>query len=476
MVARGDRCIEGTHYSDVFAPVVHFTTARTFLSMCCQRGWSVQQMDVSTAFVNADLDRDDIYFELPPGGLPGVPDVDSSGRRMVLHARRALYGLPQSPRLWSQRLHHWLLQEGFTRCRKDPCYYIKRSGGREVHLLVYVDDLAFAGNCPDMISDLRARLNADFKMTDMGQMSWFLGCEIVQDLGAGVTTLHQAKYIRDVVSRFEGTELGVIPCFSTPSSGAKLPGIADRPLDPTAANRDYFWRPLYRPIVGCLLYASVSTRPEIANEVRCLTQHLSNPGPAHWALAVRVLGYLKHDPSHGIRYTRSDDPALANRLFLFTDATWADCEDTRKSTTGIVLHLNGGPTSWKSKRQPIIAQSSCESEIIAATYGANEACFVRELLAEIGLPSHTIRAYEDNTSTRQLANDPGKLRNRSKHFELRFMVVQDLVQRAIVSMVYVPTKYQLADLLTKSTTAATFSRIMPMLTGYARFDHSRYSS
>ena len=81
-------------------------------------------------------------------------------------------------------------------------------------MLVYVDDLAFAGDCPEMISDLRARLNADFKMTDMGQMSWFLGCEVVQDLDAGVTTLHQAKYIRDVLARFEGTELGdlVGPC------------------------------------------------------------------------------------------------------------------------------------------------------------------------------------------------------------------------------------------------------------------------
>ena len=74
---------------------------------------------------------------------------------------------------------------------------------------------------------------------------------------------------------------------------------------------------------------------------------------------------------------------------------------------------------------------------------------MRELLTEIGLPPHPIRAYEDNTSTRQLANDPGKLRNRSKHFELRFMAVQELVQRALISMVYVPTKYQLADLLTK---------------------------
>ena len=189
-----------------------------------------------------------------------------------------------------------------------------------------------------------------------------------------------------------------------------------------------------------------------------------------------MLGYLKHDPLHGIRYTRDGDPALQNRLFLFTDATWADCEDSRKSTTGMVLQLNGGPVSWKSKRQPIIAQSSCESEIIAATYGANEACFVRELLVEIGLPPHVVRAYEDNTSAKQLADDPGKLRNRSKHFELRFMVIQELVQRSIVSMCYVPTKYQLADLLTKSTSPSTFARLMPMVTGYTRFDHSRYSS
>ena len=65
LVARGDRCAAGVHYTETFAPVVHFTSARTFLSTCCQNGWEIHQMDVNTAFVNSDLDRDNVFFNLP---------------------------------------------------------------------------------------------------------------------------------------------------------------------------------------------------------------------------------------------------------------------------------------------------------------------------------------------------------------------------------------------------------------------------
>ena len=101
---------------------------------------------------------------------------------------------------------------------------------------------------------------------------------------------------------------------------------------------------------------------------------------------------------------------------------------------------------WKSKKQPIIAQSSCESEIIAATYGANEAVFVKQLLEEIGVDTPSIRVYEDNTGATAIANNPGKLRQRSRHFELRFLKVQEYVTRRICNMVQVPTSYQLADM------------------------------
>jgi len=104
LVARGDRCAEGVHYSETFAPVVHFTSARSFLSTCCQEGWEIHQMDVNTAFVNSDLDRDNVFFNLPDGYAVHDDTGNDISSEYVLHGKRALYGLPQAPRLWNNRL------------------------------------------------------------------------------------------------------------------------------------------------------------------------------------------------------------------------------------------------------------------------------------------------------------------------------------------------------------------------------------
>ena len=123
-------------------------------------------MDVSTAFINADLDRDDVYFNLPPG--PSIPEFTSpDGTPMVIHAKRALYGMPQAPRLWNRRLTDWLNSQGFVASSKDPCLFIaKYDNGDEIHLICYVDDIAFAGNNPDAIAKFKAELSAEFKMSD----------------------------------------------------------------------------------------------------------------------------------------------------------------------------------------------------------------------------------------------------------------------------------------------------------------------
>ena len=119
LVARGDRCEQGVHYTDTHAPVVHFTTTRTFLSTCCARGWEVAQMDVGTAFVNADIDNDRTFFSLPDGYKQ---HAQLNGKRMCLKAKKALYGLPQSPRLWNRKFTAWLATQGFRPTKKDPCY------------------------------------------------------------------------------------------------------------------------------------------------------------------------------------------------------------------------------------------------------------------------------------------------------------------------------------------------------------------
>ena len=165
---------------------------------------------------------------------------------------------------------------------------------------------------------------------------------------------------------------------------------------------------------------------------------------------------------------------IFNILFIFVDATWATDVDDRRSTSGMVCMLNGGAISWKSKKQPIIAQSSCESEIIAATSGANEGAFLRDLLDEIGCPQTCTTMYEDNQACRQLVENPGALRERSKHFELRFLKIQEYAERGMIRMVQVPTKFQLADMLTKRLDPGNHQRLRRMILGHDAFDHRRY--
>eukprot|EP00935_MAST-01C_sp_MAST-1C-sp1_P001237 g1237.t1 len=172
LVARGDRCAEGVHYTETFAPVVHFTSARTFLSTCCQNGWEIHQMDVNTAFVNSDLDRDNVFFNLP--------DVVT-------------------------KLTEWLLAQGFVQCKKDSCVFKYDKNGSVIRLIVYVDDLAFAGNDPALIASFKKQLSDEktgFSMKDLGTLRYFLGMHVEQDLKAGTLKLHQRQYIEDMIKRY----------------------------------------------------------------------------------------------------------------------------------------------------------------------------------------------------------------------------------------------------------------------------------
>ena len=192
LVARGDRCAAGVHYTETFAPVVHFTSARTFLSTCCQNGWEIHQMDVNTAFVNSDLDRDNVFFNLPEGYKVYSDDGTDISDRYLLHAKRALYGLPQSPRLWNARLTQWLLSQGFVQCKKDSCVFTYDKDGSIIRLIVYVDDLAFAGNNPELIASFKKQLSDEktgFSMKDLGTLRFFLGMHVEHDLQAGTLKL-----------------------------------------------------------------------------------------------------------------------------------------------------------------------------------------------------------------------------------------------------------------------------------------------
>ena len=148
-------------------------------------------------------------------------------------------------------------------------------------------------------------------------------------------------------------------------------------------------------------------------------------------------------------------------LYAESDSDWS----VGHSTTGFVLMLAGCPIVYSSKRQPCIALSSTEAEIIAASTTASEVCYVRTLLAEMGLEQdEPTTLYVDNSGAVELSRDR-KSCHRSRHVDRRFFKVRELEAAGAVSVREINTNDNPADLLTKSLLFAPFRRYSMSLLG-----------
>jgi hypothetical protein len=136
----------------------------------------------------------------------------------------------------------------------------------------------------------------------------------------------------------------------------------------------------YPAIVGSLLYLAVVTRPDVMFAVGVLTHHLKSPTYASCKAACRVLYYLSHHPAISICY-----PGTALNLHVYTDSDWASDRDTRRSTSGGIVIMAGGPINWLSKLQPVVTVSSMEAEYIACLFAIHDIVWIRQLLKDLGL-------------------------------------------------------------------------------------------
>ena len=115
--------------------------------------------------------------------------------------------------------------------------------------------------------------------------------------------------------------------------------------------------------------------------------------------------YLKATKTVGITYGGGEG---GDNLTIrgYSDSDWAGDHATRKSTSGFIFMLNGGPVSWCSKRQATVALSSTEAEYVALTLAAKEATWLRLLLTKIGLldedGQYAVIKVAQSTGTKQI--------------------------------------------------------------------------
>ena len=214
----------------------------------------------------------------------------------------------------------------------------------------------------------------------------------------------------------------------------------------------------YQQLVGKLIYLS-HTRPDIAFAVSLVSQYMHDPCQGHLNAVYRILRYLKQTPGKGLFFKKNTE----RKVEVFTDADWAGSIDDRKSTSGYCTKIWGNVITWRSKKQIVVARSSAEAEYRAMAHGVCEAIWIKRLLEELKIEYEApIQLYCDNQSTISIAHNPIH-HDRTKHVEVDRHFIKEKIDGGIISIRYVHTDHQLADILTKGLSDQVFNFLVNKL-------------
>ena len=392
-------------------------------------------MDVKSAFLNGEL-QEEVYVAQPPGFV--VKGEESK----VLRLHKALYGLRQAPRAWNIKLDACLLSLGFKRSTTEHAVYARGNDKARLLVGVYVDDLIIAGRSAPEIDRFKEQMKAEFQMSDLGLLSFYLSIEVKQD--DGKITLNQASYAKRILDKAGMGDCN--PCYVPIEPRFKLSKQSSAPpFDATE----------FRSVVGSLRYL-VHTRPDIAFAVGYVSRFMESPTTEHFAAVKKILRYVAGTLRHGCCFRRLEDEP---RLVGYSDSDMAGDVDTRKSTTGVMFFLGENLISWQSHKQKVVALSTCEAEYIAATTAACQGVWLARLFGELkDEEAHCVELRIDNKSAISLSKNP-VLHDRSKHIDTRYHYLRECVEEGRMKVEYISSEGQLADILTKGLGRARFEEL-----------------
>jgi len=358
-----------------------------------------------------------------------------------------------------------LVDLGYSPVDASDCFWQLSNGEDLISLIVvHVNDYvhAFSPRAKWLDERLVARFEELWGVSGVGPLKHYLGMSIEYKTGEYVR-INQQAYCERLIKRFNFEGMKVMP---TPMDPSVHLTIDDCPAEVNETDRK-----LYMEIYGSLLYAAVSTRPDISKAMTVLGRFMSNPGPAHLTAIKRVLRYIVGTKDSGLEYRNEDwhvealgTKVAPHEVINFTDSDWAGDIDTRNSTSATVTFIAGGPVSWHAKLQHIQALSSGEAKYIAMGNGAKDISYIRGTLGEFAFyPAiGPTTMLVDSSAALGIAAKPG-VNNRTKHIALRYHFVRGLVADGVIAPRKCDTKLNAADVLTKAVDRQTFIKLAPML-------------
>src|SRR6202045_4597657 len=300
VVTGGHRQKKGINYDETFTVAAKIASIHVLLALVAQHDWEIDQIDVVSAYLNADLE-DEVYMEAPDSVLA----EGESGN--VCRLRKGLYGLTQAGRQWYDLMAHTFKALGFNISKLDQSVFFRTRGNETVHIPVSTDDMIVMGNTRSAVDTVKAELCRSFALTDQGELTWLLGFEVRRDRAARLLGLSQRAYIEALAQRFGLENARAVHIPMDPANLFCKDQCPEKPIDAP-----------YQEACGGVLWPAVITRPDIQLAVGILSQFTQNLALEHWEAIKWVITYL-----HTTKHLWLTLGGSGTRPQVFSDADWA---------------------------------------------------------------------------------------------------------------------------------------------------------
>ena len=337
---------------------------------------------------------------------------------------KALYGTKQAARCWWKFFQKTVVSLGFEASEMEPSLYLFRRAGQFIIIWLHVDDGFAVSSDKRLLADLRHGMEGQLEIKWSDNVQRLVGIEFTWD--GPHLRLAQSFMANQIVESYHRK---ILP-HHCPLPEFDLETYSGEPIDQTS----------FRSVIGSLMYLACGTRPDLAYGVNLLARFSSAPSEDHWKALDWLVGYLGRTANRALVYRAGN-----GSLDLWTDANWGG--EHERSTTGYLLTHGGNSVAWGSKRQTVVAMSTCAAEYLALSEGAQQLAHLLNIFEEIG-SSPLLSMHCDNEAAILIATD-NTSKKKTKYLRRVFYFVNDLIRENNIKDAWNSTHNQLADVLTK---------------------------
>ena len=426
-------------FTVIWAEVIKSASFRTLFAISAKRNLYIEQMNVVTAFLYEFLDED-IYVTQSKDFA-----VDSI---YVCHLFRALYDLKQTSRVWYSLIRDFLKKKlNFINSDQDQSIFI--FSDKQTYICVYVNDLLIFSENMKFIKTIKKYLMKRFEMIDLESVSHYL--ELSIERRSDQIILNQTIYLKKILKRFDMLDCASVSISMKSDTSNNLLFVVDQ-----ADEKALYW---YESVIDSLMFAAIMTRSNIAYAMSIVSRYAESSESQHVKTINRILKYIKESLDLSIVYSRdsSRDDFRNDSLQDYCDSDHDEVIDDRRSITEWIFTLAEASIFWSSKRQDVMTLSFTETEYYALSKKKKEVIWLRKLLIELKkVVDETVVFIRIDNRDSQALTENSQFHQRTKHINIRYHWIKEMIENETISMKWVFIKSMLADKITKALFAMLF--------------------